>query len=199
MSRERGGSGRQATGRVGKERSWGAIVGGLIVVAVLGAFVAVVVVDIRQGPAAAPSGVEEFEGASRDHTQSPVSYEQIPPAGGDHAPVWQNQGFYEEPVRNETAVHTMEHGAVWISYDPDLPQDQKDQLREAVEDQDCVLGSPYAGLAGDIPVVATAWGRQLQLEGADDPDLENFIRSFRKGPQTPEAGATCTGGTRDTA
>ncbi len=168
-------------------------------VAVLGAFVAVVVVDTGQGPAVAPSGVEEFEVASRNHTQGPVSYEQSPPVGGEHAPVWQNQGFYEEPVRNETAVHTMEHGAVWIAYSPDLSQDQKDQLREIVEGQDCVVASPYPNLPGDAPVVASAWGRQLQLAGADDPDLENFIRSFRKGPQTPEAGATCTGGTRDTA
>jgi hypothetical protein len=112
--------------------------------------------------------------------------------GGEHNPIWQNSGFYKEPVPNETAVHTLEHGAVWITYAPDLPQEGKDRIRELVSGQDCVLASPYPDL--DAPVVASAWGKQLRLEGADDLDLERFVRSFRRGPQTPEPGAACTGG-----
>jgi hypothetical protein len=126
-----------------------------------------------------------------------VDYEQNPPAGGEHNPVWQNAGFYDEPVANETAVHTLEHGAVWITYQPDLPADQKDQIREIVEGQTCMLASPYPDL--DSPIVASAWGKQLRLEDADSPDLESFVRAYHQGPQTPEPGATCTGGTADTA
>ncbi len=91
------------------------------------------------------------------HTPNPVDYTQSPPAGGEHNSVWQNAGFYEEPVRNETAVHTMEHGAVWISYSPDLPEEQVSTLQELVSGQECMLASPYEGL--DAPVVASAWGR----------------------------------------
>jgi hypothetical protein len=110
--------------------------------------------------------------------------------------VWQNAAFYEEPIRNENAVHTLEHGAVWITYSPDLPQEQIDTIQEIVEGQDCLLASPYSGL--ESPVVASAWGAQARLESADDPNLERFISSYRKGPQTPEPGATCSGGTSDT-
>ena len=81
-----------------------------------------------------------------------MDYPQSPPAGGEHSPVWQNAGFYEEPVSNETAVHTLEHGAVWITYRPDLPREQKDAIRELEDAQSCVLASPYEGL--DAPVVA---------------------------------------------
>jgi hypothetical protein len=95
-------------------------------------------------------------------------------------------------VRDENAVHSLEHGAVWITYRPDLPQNQVDQLRDLAQNQTYVLVSPRADLPS--PVVASAWGKQLRLQSADDPDLERFIGAFRQGPQTPEQGAACTGG-----
>ena len=145
----------------------------------------------------APEGVKVYDvGLAGQHTEADVDYEQTPPAGGAHNPVWQNEGFYEEPVRDENAVHTLEHGAVWITYSPDLPQDQKDEIRQLVEGQTCMLASPHPDLPA--PVVASAWGKQLTLESADSPDLERFVRAYRLGPQTPEVGAACTGGTSDT-
>ena len=165
---------------------------GVILAAVLGAFVTVVAIDLGSGAGDPPGGVEEFEVASRDHTEEAVSYEQSPPVGGDHNPVWQNAGFYEEPVRNENAVHALEHGAVWVAYNPDLPQEGKEQMREIAAGQECVVASPYPGL--DAPIVASAWGKQLPLESAGDPTLDRFVSSFLRGPQTPEPGAACTGG-----
>jgi hypothetical protein len=183
------------TRSIGKERSWGTIAVAVAVASVLGAFLIVLAIDLGGETAdGALEGVEEFE-VEQGHTQGTVSYEQSPPAGGEHNPAWQNSGFYEEPVRNETAVHTMEHGAVWISYSPDLPEEQVDTLRELVDGQECMLASPYEGL--DAPVVASAWGRQLRLDSADDPNLEQFVEAFLRGPQTPEPGAACAGGVGD--
>jgi hypothetical protein len=48
------------------------------------------------------------------------------------------------------------------------------------------------------PVMASAWNRQVTLDGVDDPRLEEFIRAFRLSPQAPEPGASCTGGTAET-
>lgn len=177
------------------------IIIGLVVLAFIAGFAALVIIDSGQRQGQEPvEGVEEFDVASgvNNHTQDTVDYDQDPPAGGAHNPVWQTQGFYEEPIRNENAVHTMEHGAVWITYSPDLPQDQKDTIREMVEGKDCMLASPYQNLSGDTPVVASAWGEQKRLGSADDPNLERFVQSYRKGPQTPEPGATCAGGTNET-
>jgi Protein of unknown function (DUF3105) len=47
--------------------------------------------------------------------------------------------------------------------------------------------------------VATAWGKQLSLESAEDSNLERFVNAYTQGPQTPEPGATCTGGVGDPA
>ncbi|HZC18414.1 MAG TPA: DUF3105 domain-containing protein [Rubrobacteraceae bacterium] len=174
---------------------------GLVAAAFIVGFGALVWIDSgqRQGNTP-PEGVEEFDVSSgvNNHTQDPVAYEQDPPVGGPHNPVWQTQGFYDEPIRNENAVHDLEHGAVWITYSPDLPQDQKDTIKQIVESQDCLLASPYPNLPEDSPVVASAWGYQLKLTSADDPNLEKFVSAYRKGPQTPEPGATCAGGTSET-
>ncbi len=174
------------------------IIVGAVVLAFVAGFVALVVLDSRQQSASSPPGeVQTYDvGPAGEHTQGDVDYDQTPPTGGEHNDIWQNSGFYEEPVRDENAVHTLEHGAVWITYSPDLPQDQKDQIRQLVEGQTCMLASPHPDL--QAPVVASAWGKQLTLESADSPDLEQFVRAFRQGPQTQEPGATCTGGTADT-
>ena len=128
---------------------------------------------------------------TRDHTTEPVTYAQTPPVGGDHAPTWLNCGVYAAPVADELAVHALEHGAVWVTYRPDLPADQVEKLASSIPDTYMVL-SPYEGLPA--PVVASAWGTQLVLTGVDDPRLAEFIKTYRQGPQTPEPGAACTGG-----
>ena len=182
-----------------KERRWGSIVVGAAALAVLAVFVAVVAIDMRSGGGGGePAGVEEFE-VEQGHTPDAVEYPQSPPVGGEHNPIWQNAAFYEEPIQDENAVHTMEHGAVWITYSPDLAQGDKDRISGLVEGQDCVMASPYPDMPADAPIVASAWGKQLAIESADDPALEDFVRSFRQGPQTPEPGAACTGGTADPA
>ncbi len=195
MSRQRGG--RSAAGAAGGRRLAPIIVVAVVVAFVAG-FVALAVVDSRQQAASAPPGeVEDMDvGQAGQHSDADVRYDRTPPAGGEHNEVWQNSGFYEAPVRDENAVHTLEHGAVWITYAPDLPQDQKERIRGLVEGETCTLASLHRDLPA--PVVASAWGKQLTLESAGSPDLERFVRAYRQGPQTPEPGATCTGGTADT-
>ena len=138
-----------------------------------------------------PAGVERFEDLGSSHVTRPVSYPQSPPVGGDHAPTVQNCGFYTSPVANENAVHSLEHGAVWITYSPDLTDNQIRSLRRFAT-TDHVLVSPYPNLPA--PIVASAWGRQLRLNVSDDPRLSQFLDAFRLGPQAPESGGPCSGG-----
>ena len=134
--------------------------------------------------------VKEYT-VTRNHTTQPVTYEQTPPVGGDHNPTWLNCGVYTAPVPNELAVHALEHGAVWVTYRSDLPAGEVERLVDVVPDTYMVV-SPFEDLPA--PVVASAWGAQLQLTGVDDPRLEEFITKYRQGVQTPEPGASCTGG-----
>ncbi len=142
-----------------------------------------------------PEGVEIFLVDDASHTEDPVAYPQDPPVGGPHHPTWQNCGFYSEPVGTEHAVHSLEHGVVWITYDAGFAADVELDALVAIAQQPKVLVSPYAGL-GDTPVVASAWGAQLRLESALDPRLEQFVAAFRD-TDAPEPGAPCEGGVGD--
>lgn len=137
-------------------------------------------------------GLSGFSIDSAEHRENPLDYEQVPPTGGPHFPRWRNCGFSDEPVPDAQAVHSLEHGAVWITFDPDLPDAQRDTLEEIADSGDYVLVSPYPDLPA--PVVASAWGVQLALDGADDPRLAQFVDYYSEGPQTPEPGAPCDGG-----
>ena len=75
--------------------------------------------------------------------------------GGDHNAVWLNCGIYSAPVANENAVHSMEHGAVWITYPPSLAKDAVDQLTDLVKTENYVVLSPYQNLPS--PLVAPKW------------------------------------------
>jgi hypothetical protein len=135
------------------------------------------------------AGLERFENLSNQHVPGPVAYPQTPPVGGPHNPFWQNCGIYAEPVPNEQAVHSLEHGAVWITYRPDLSSDQIALLRDLVRGNSHALLSPYPDLPA--PVVASAWGAQIKLDGAQDPRLPVFLERFINNPDAPEPGVTC--------
>jgi hypothetical protein len=140
------------------------------------------------GAFAPPDGTEAFVITDATHVEGDVDYEEDPPVGGPHAADPQACGYYDEPISSERAVHSMEHGAVWITHQEDLPPDQVAAL-EDLAGMPYVLVSPYPGL--DSPVVASAWGVQLRLDSADDPRLFLFADWFASGPQTPEPGASC--------
>src|SRR5581483_5496406 len=139
-----------------------------------------------------------------DHVTGPVTYSVIPPVGGDHNATWMNCGVYDKPVPNERAVHNLEHGAVWITYQPSLPQSELDQLKAFVAKQTLVPSAegassrymdltPYPGLPS--PIVITSWGFQLKVSSPTDPRLQQFVNKFRaSSAYTPEYGGACTGG-----
>lgn len=148
--------------------------------------------QISQGPKTDSNGIVTFGTLAQTHVTGTVNYPQVPPVGGPHNPIWQNCGIYDKPIANENGVHSLEHGAVWITYQPSLPADQIAQLQALVRGQTYIVLSPYTGLPS--PVVASAWSTQLKLNSASDPRLASFISTYRQGPQTPEQGAACTGG-----
>jgi hypothetical protein len=134
-----------------------------------------------------PPGTEVYTNTDVSHTLEPVTYPQTPPVGGPHHPEWLACRVYSAPVRNENAVHALEHGAVWITYAPDLDEDSIDVL-ERFGRRSEVIVSPYPGL--DSPVVVSAWNRQLRLPGADSDLIDQFYRAFQD-RTAPERAASC--------
>ena len=132
-------------------------------------------------------GVQTFP-VDAGHSAGPVSYPEVPPVGGIHNPVWQQCGFYDQPIENEKGVHSLEHGAIWITYRPDLPRAEIDGLATLARSRNYILVSRWdSGLPA--PAVVTGWGRQLQIQSTTDPRMPEFIRLYAG--QGPELNAPC--------
>lgn len=138
-------------------------------------------------------GVVTFNRQSRGHDDElELQSGELPPVGGTHHSQFQNCGIYQSPIESEKAVHSLEHGAIWITYDPDLQADEIAYLQEKFRGQDYFLLSPYPGQ--HYPVILTAWGAQLEVDSIDDEWIDHFIARYLLGPRTPERGASCKGG-----
>ena len=140
-------------------------------------------------------GEKVYRGLSREHRSGRITYPPpVPPVGGPHNPVWQNANgsVYDRPLRNEHAVHSLEHGTVWVTYAKNAPASGIRALRERVEGVPYRMMSPVP--SQDAPFKLTAWGHQLSLRNAEDPRAARCLEAYTQGPQTPEAGAPATGG-----
>ncbi|WHT23373.1 DUF3105 domain-containing protein [Crossiella sp. CA-258035] len=151
--------------------------------------------ETNKDPSAQIAGVQrqEYKGGKHVEATQRVAYEQTPPAGGAHDGFWAacNGVVYPKPVRSENFVHSLEHGAVWITYNPEqIKGDQLEKLSARVQGQQYLALSPFPGL--DKPVSLQSWGHQLKVDSVEDERIEQFIRSLRRNQYThPENGASC--------
>ncbi|MFG2534860.1 DUF3105 domain-containing protein [Streptomyces sp. NPDC048511] len=131
---------------------------------------------------------------TRDHVTTEVTYPMEPPVGGNHNPAWLNCDgvVYEKAVPNVNAVHALEHGSVWVTYNGKASASDVEALASRVGSTPYSLMSPYEGQEGAI--MLSAWGKQVTVDGADDPRVARFFARYVQGAQTPEPGAPCTGG-----
>lgn len=191
---------------VRKSFPWGTVLGvgalGLLLVGILG-------YAVLNAGSAAPSPLRDADKAvqgitvaktspTQEHRPGPISYDATPSWGGPHNGVWSACAgvVYDQPIPQENAAHSMEHGAAWVTYKPDLPKDQVDTLRGLVEGTNYRMMSPFPGQ--DAAVKVQAWGRSVSAASADDSRVQDFLEQFTNGPQAPEKGATCSGGTTGT-
>jgi hypothetical protein len=135
-----------------------------------------------------PKGIQVYPATTNRTVEGPIHYDRKPPTNGNHAPLWQNCGFYQEPVQDRHAVHSMDHGVVWITYRPELPQQQLETLR-SYANENYVMVSPYPGQ--DAPVIVTSWRVQLELGSSKDPRLDQFVNQFKVSELAPLSGNRC--------
>ncbi|MFD6920199.1 DUF3105 domain-containing protein [Streptomyces sp. NPDC059944] len=140
-------------------------------------------------------GVKTWKGTlARNHVTKTVSYPMEPPVGGDHNQVWMNCNgdVYTKAVNNMNAVHSLEHGAVWVTYNGKASADDVKTLAAKVKKTPYTLMSPVDDQKD--PIMLSAWGKQRTVTGASDKNVDAFFSEFVQGKQTPEPGAACTNG-----
>ncbi|MEV5876667.1 DUF3105 domain-containing protein [Streptomyces sp. NPDC052101] len=140
-------------------------------------------------------GLKTWSGKlARTHVANRVAYPMHPPVGGNHNQIWAtcNGTVYTKPLQDENAVHSLEHGAVWVTYTDKAKKADVDALTAKVKKTPYSLMSPYENQAA--PLILSAWGHQVAVKSADDPEVNKFFAAYVQGPQTPEPGAACTSG-----
>jgi hypothetical protein len=168
----------------------GVVIVGLIVASIVFAPAPAPTYERGSGDGAAIEGIETFSNAA-NHVEGDVDYEQTPPAGGDHNAEWLNCGVYTEPVPNVNAVHALEHGAVWVTYDPAQVTEEEISALEGQLPSTYTVLSPYENM--DSPIAISAWNSQLKLDSADDPRIEEFLTAYWRSTNAPEPNAACSG------
>ncbi|MFO0686147.1 MAG: DUF3105 domain-containing protein [Sandaracinus sp.] len=150
-------------------------------------------------PAAAPiapftscdvtTAVQSSSSRNHDPLCAAIDYTFVPPAAGDHYPVWADYLTYDAPVPWGFVVHSMEHGAVVLVYDPEsaaAPQIQQafadviaaHGLDPACRDQSWpsrFVVMPSHDLS--TPLAALAWGHTYEATCLDAPSLTAFVEA----------------------
>ncbi|SCE82148.1 Protein of unknown function (DUF3105) [Micromonospora viridifaciens] len=203
-----GGKGRKpiAPVKVSQGRSWGPIAlfvaVGVLAAGIIGygAYAAIQGSKPWEKRVDAIKGVVDYRKKDKDlvvggkHEQGPIKYDILPPVAGPHNDAWQNcmGDVYDAPIANEHAVHSLEHGTVWITYRPDLPADQVAKLKDRVQGKEKMMLSPFDGL--DKPISLQAWGYQLKVDNADDSRIDEFIKTLRVNASVEGPNAVCSQG-----
>lgn len=128
--------------------------------------------------------VEEFEIEGRDHVgvETEVNYNSNPPTSGKHLSQAENWGIYDKGVDDRAAVHSLEHGGIWISYQ-DITDEEKRILEEiGRKNPQSTIVSPR--LKNDDKIVISSWGKMMRLKSADKALIQKYIDTYKN--QSPE-------------
>jgi len=169
------------------------LIGGVLVVALLGAIVYGVQKSSSQKAAAAAAAeaagcgpVQEIENQGRNHialSQTFSDYNSNPPTSGPHyAERLANWGTYNEETPESTLIHNLEHGGVIIHYKGQT-DDQIDRIDSFVESyQDGVISNPNERI--DKPIAIASWTRMQQCESFSPDAVAGYIQEHcNKGPE----------------
>jgi hypothetical protein len=164
-----------------------------VAVVVLGGSV-LLAMDVAQPEAPPPpelEAVETFPDMGAEHLAPGAAapdYSSDPPTSGPHSGTPAACGIYRQPVPEVAYLHSMEHGAIVVQYDPDLTQEQVDELEEIGRDAGGeIIVAPRPG--NPAPVAITAWTKLLLLDEVDGEVIAAFEQEF--GNRSPEPAAQC--------
>lgn len=192
---------RAQAAQIKKPFPWSTIAIGTVVAVFLGGILVFAGLNVgSEAPTPLRDADKKFDGLvvadstnAGNHRAGVLTYPQTPPVNGPHNGTWQNCGVYTTEIPKEHAVHSLEHGATWVTYDPvKVSGEDLKTLTDTVGDDPYHLLSPFPGQSSAVSL--QAWGRQLKVDSVKDAAIERFLDTYTQGPQTPERGAVCSGG-----
>lgn len=127
-----------------------------------------------------PDQGREHVGLGHQHV-----YNSNPPTSGWHHGRPAEWGVYKEELADEVLIHNLEHGGIWISYKPDIPEEVRKKLEGFYEKWGRkIIVVPRS--KNDSDIALAAWNRLDKFNAAEysDERVEKFIKAFRnQGPE----------------
>lgn len=146
-----------------------------------------------RGDADLLAGVESFPNQGTEHVSrgTDVEYDQMPPLSGPHYSGTVDAGFYTEDQPLGDLVHTLEHGAVVVYYDPAaLTNESEGSLREFATVHTgtwrSVVVVPNPSENPEADYVVTTWRHRLYMDTYDAETVHAFLSEYLgRGPENP--------------
>lgn len=162
---------------------WG--LGILAIVGIIGSFF----LFGSKGQTSEPDFSKAIPDEGRTHLSegTTVEYNSNPPTSGNHWSEPLADGIYNTEKPDEAIVHSLEHGRVWVSYKPSIPEQTKKTLEELLKKYGGTVLTPRS--ANDMDIALAAWNRldtfSLNPDGTvDEQRITDFINRWRnKGPE----------------
>ena len=135
---------------------------------------------------------EQFSALGQQHVlpSSPlIMYNSNPPTSGPHYSTPAQSGIYDTEFPDRELIHNIEHGHIWISYRPDLPKDEIEQLAVIAKSYGTkIIMAPRA--KNDSPIAIVAWQHLLKLSTVDEAQIRAFMNALQgHGPEdVPDSG-----------
>ena len=113
-----------------------------------------------------------------------LEYNSNPPTSGPHCGQTARSGFREDSIADQNIIHNLEHGDIWISYHPRVPDEIKEELKQFGAAK--VIITPRE--ENDTDIALAAWGRldsfDLENNTLSKERIEDFIKRYvNKGPE----------------
>ena len=128
------------------------------------------------------------EGTAHVADGTKVEYRTNPPSSGAHYQSPERWGVYDKAITDETIVHNLEHGGVWISYKSSIPAASKEKLVSFAKSyRSKVILSPRD--ANDKDIAVASWGRVYKFNlnpdgGFDESAVRDYITKYKNtGPE----------------
>lgn len=139
------------------------------------------------------SAVQEHESRGNAHVAAgtEIEYQRIPPTSGTHYPTTVEAGLYDQTPPLGALVHSLEHGAVVIYYDPGgIDQATEDSLEAFASTHTgtwlSVIVVPMPEEGPNAPVVLTAWRHSLRIDDYEPETVRAFLAEYLgRGPENP--------------
>ena len=113
-----------------------------------------------------------------------IPYTSNPPAGGEHYAETAHAGVYNKAPADGLLVHSLEHGAVILWYNPKLLSSMGIEQLKTLFSQIGGKSILTPRLSMSVPIALSSWGRILKLKNIDEKQIKAFFDTNEgRGPE----------------